>query len=171
MEIRKASATDIPRLHALIESAYRGDSARRGWTHEADLLGGQRTDPEALAAMIDSDDHTILVGEEGGDIIGCIAVTRKAGDLAYIGMMTVDPVRQAGGLGRRLLAAGEMFARDRLGARTAEMTVIEGRDELMRWYERRGYSRTGETRPFPDDPRFGLPQRPLAFAVFAKPLC
>lgn len=170
MEIRQATAADIPRLHALIESAYRGDSARRGWTHEADLLGGQRTDHDALADMIDSDDQTILVGEGDGEIVGCIAVTRKAGELAYIGMMTVDPTRQAGGLGRRLLAAGERYARDWFGAHDVEMTVIEGREELMHWYERRGYARTGESRPFPDDPRFGLPQRPLVFAVFAKSL-
>ena len=91
--------------------------------------------------------------------------------LGYLGMLTVDPERQAGGLGRELLEAGEAWARDRFGARAMEMTVIARRRELIAWYERRGYALTGETRPFPmDDPRFGLPREPWFFVVLRKRL-
>lgn len=169
--IRSARADDLPALHALIEGAYRGDGARAGWTHEADLLGGQRTDPAALAALLADPAQHLLVAEAGGAIVGCVQVSRLAGDAAYLGLLTVSPARQAGGLGRRLIAAAEDAARA-TGAAAMEMTVIRQRPELIAWYGRRGYALTGETRPFPlDDARFGLPRRrDLAFVVLAKPL-
>lgn len=170
MRIEPASIADLHPLHALIERAYRGDSAKAGWTHEADLLGGQRTDPELLSVMLASDSDTILVARAGEALAGCVAVTARSGGLAYIGMVTVDPARQAGGLGRLLLAAAEAYAREQ-GASIAEMTVISQRRELIAWYERRGYRLTGERRPFPmTDPRFGLPKTDLEFVVLAKPL-
>jgi GNAT superfamily N-acetyltransferase len=169
-EFRRATAADIPALHALIERAYRGDSAKRGWTHEADLLGGQRTDRQALAAMITAPDQRILIAVEDGALIGCVHVTDKRDGLAYLGLLTVDPDRQAGGLGRALLAAAEALAVDDFGAYAMEMTVIARRSELVAWYERRGYSPTGEMRPFPyDDRRFGSPVvRDLDFVVLAR---
>ena len=170
MLIEPATHADIPALLALIHSAYRGASAKRGWTHEADLLEGQRTDDEALTATIDDPAQLLLVARDGDALAGCIALTDKGG-LGYIGLVTVDPERQAGGLGRQLLNAAEETARSRFAATRAEMTVIDGRAELIAWYERRGYRLTGERRPFPTtDPRFGLPRKPLQFVVLEKPL-
>lgn len=165
--IRPATSADIPALHALIERAYRGDSARGGWTHEADLLDGQRTDPAALAEMLADPAQVILV--TGAPLAGCVALRRLA-DRAYLGMLTVAPQGQAHGLGRTLLEAAEALARCWSAARI-EMTVIRQRAELIAWYERRGYALTGETRPFPaDDPRFGRPRQALAFVVLEKRL-
>lgn len=168
--IRAATATDIAALHALVQVAYRGDSARRGWTHEADLLDGQRIDAEGLAALLVDPDQTVLAADDAGVLVGCVQVAVR-GDLAYLGMLTVDPARQAAGLGRRLVAAAEAHARD-LGARHMEMTVIHHRVELIGWYERLGYAATGERRPFPmDDARFGLPRvADLSFVVLARDL-
>ncbi|MBY0563548.1 MAG: GNAT family N-acetyltransferase [Hyphomonadaceae bacterium] len=175
--IRNASADsgEIRALHSLIENAYRGESAKRGWTHEADLLGGQRTDTEALAGIIADPKQTLLMGETDGALVGCVLVADK-GDrdgvrIGYLGMLTVQPDRQAGGLGKALLDAAEQHARS-FGAEVMEMTVIKSRRELIEWYTRRGYSDTGREEPFPlDDPRFGLPKtRDLVFTVLAKRL-
>ena len=171
LAFRPAGAGDIARLHRLIESAYRGDAARRGWTHEADLLDGQRTDAAELSALVANPARVLLMAEQEGGLIGCVQVADLGDGLGYLGMLTVDPERQAGGLGRELLEAGEAWARDRFGARAMEMTVIARRRELIAWYERRGYALTSETRPFPmDDPRFGLPCEPLFFVVLRKRL-
>ena len=170
MIIDRATTADLPALHALIESAYRGDSARAGWTHEADLLGGQRTDLAALSDQIADPAQAILVARDGTALAGCVAISDRGGGTAYIGLVTVDPARQAGGLGRRLLAAAERAATLHFAAKRAEMTVISLRTELIAWYQRRGYALTGETRPFPGtDPRFGLPTRnDLYFVMLAK---
>ena len=170
MLIEPAIRDDIPALLTLIQSAYRGDSSRRGWTHEADLLDGQRTDATALTETLDDPAQLLLVARDGDHLAGCVALTDKHG-IGYIGLVTVDPERQAGGLGRRLLAAAEEAARTRFAATRAEMTVIAGRDELIAWYQRRGYRLTGERRPFPAaEPRFGLPRKPLEFVVLEKSL-
>lgn len=172
LAIRPATRGDIPVLHALIESAYRGDSARQGWTHEADLLGGQRTDPQALAEVVDDPDQRILLAFDGDALAGCVQVARAGEGRGYLGMLSVDPARQAGGLGRRLIAEAEAAAVAIFGARSIEMTVIRQRPELVAYYERRGYERTGEERPFPfDNPRFGSPRtRALVFDVLTKAL-
>ncbi|WP_235513237.1 MULTISPECIES: GNAT family N-acetyltransferase [unclassified Sphingomonas] len=169
--IRPATSADIPVLHALVESAFRGDSARGGWTHEADLLDGQRTDPAALAEAIGDPDRTILIAFAGDDAIGCVEVKRAGTGRSALGLLSVRPDRQAEGLGRRLVTAAESHARDHHGAASMEMTVIAVRRELIAWYERQGYARTGEVRPFPmDDPRFGLPRTTLSFVVLARGL-
>lgn len=169
---RQAAAADLTALHLLVESAYRGDSARRGWSHEADLLDGQRTDPEELAALLADASQVVLVAEQDGGLIGCVAVTGKGQGLTYLGMLSVDPAHQAGGLGRRLVRAAEAEAVERFGATRMEMTVIHRRAELIAWYERLGYALTGERRPFPmQDPRFGLPRvDDLTFVVMARDL-
>lgn len=172
MALTPVRESQLSALHALIHRAYRGDSARRGWTHEADLLDGQRTDPEALAAMLADPRQHLLAVWDGGEPLACIALTEKGDGLVYVSLVTVDPERQGSGLGRQLLDAAERYAADALGANRAEMTVISLRTELVHWYERRGYTLTGERRPFHHgDARFGLPRRgDLEFVVLEKPL-
>ena len=170
MNIRFATHDDIPALHDLVERAYRGDSARQGWTHEADLLDGQRTDPAALRDTLADPKQAIVVVEEKGAVVGCVQIADRGNGLAYLGMLSVEPARQAGGLGRLLLKAGEDEAETRFGARRIEMTVIVQRSKLIAYYSRRGYTETGETRPFPfDDERFGIARTgDLVFTVLAK---
>ena len=170
MDIRPATTADIPALHRLVERAYRGDSARNGWTHEADLLGGQRTDVEALGDMIADPSQRILLAIGANGLVGCVQVSQKNADTAYLGLLSVDPDVQAGGLGKDLIVAAERTAQIEFSASKMEMTVIRQRSELIAYYERRGYTLTGETRLFPhDDERFGLPvTRELSFVVLAK---
>lgn len=169
---RSATPADIARLQPLVHSAYRGDTARKGWTHEADLLDGQRIDAEGLAEVINDPKQVILLAEQAGRLVGCVQVTDKDQALAYLGMLSVDPDLQGAGLGRRLITAAETEARNRFGAARMEMTVIAQRRELIDWYVRCGYQLTEETRPFPaTDPRFGLPRRDdLAFVVLTRAL-
>lgn len=172
MNIRDAVLADVPALHQLIESAYRGDEARRGWSHEANLLDGQRTDLEALQAILADPKQRMLVAQAEA-LIACVALRDRGDGVAYLGMLTVSPARQAGGLGRIMLHEAEIAAKIDWNATRIEMTVIKQRGDLIAWYERRGYALTGERRPFPyGDERFGLPRRPdLEFVVLEKPLC
>lgn len=162
--IAAASPEDAPELKALLEAAYRGDSARQGWNHEADILDDERIAPGELEAMLADPAVTILAARDGEMLIGCVAVTRKDARLSYLGMLCVAPTLQSGGLGRKLLDAAEDHARA-LGIAVMEMTVIAGRDTLIAWYERRGYAFTGETRPFPV-----LRDPPITFVVLEKRL-
>lgn len=163
---RAATASDVAALHPLIERAYRGESAKAGWTHEADLLFDDRTSADELSALIADPDRVILLARRNDRLIGCVQVARAGPDRAYLGMLTVDPALQASGLGRHILAAAEREAVARFAARRMEMTVIHRRAELIAWYERRGYALTGERRPFPVDP----PRPELEFVVLEKSL-
>jgi ribosomal protein S18 acetylase RimI-like enzyme len=152
---REATLADAPLIQPLVHHAYRGDRAKVGWTHEADLLDAQRIDEDQLRASIADPAHAILLAEQGGALIGCVQVSDKGEGLAY-----------------RLIDQAERFARDRYGADRMEMTVIVQRAELIEWYERRGYRLTGERRPFPySDARFGAPRRgDLEFVVMERSL-
>jgi ribosomal protein S18 acetylase RimI-like enzyme len=148
--LRLATAADLPALRRLVERAYRGDTARQGWTHEADLLDDERTSDAELAAAIAAPDKRVVVALGASDaVVGTVTVAALPGSKAYLGMLCVDPDVQAAGLGRALLDHAAQVARQDLGASAIEMTVIDRRRELIAWYERRGYARTGETRPFP----------------------
>lgn len=170
--LRIAVPGDIPALHRLIESAYRGDTARGGWTHEADLLGGQRTDVDALTALIADPAQRMIVAEIDSLVVGCVQIADRGTGTSYLGYLSVDTNLQGAGFGRTLVSAAETEAGSTFGAHSMEMTVIRQRGELIAWYERIGYRRTGEHRPFPsDDPRFGLPKiRDLEFIVMQKSL-
>ncbi|MBU1326239.1 MAG: GNAT family N-acetyltransferase [Alphaproteobacteria bacterium] len=168
--LRLATPEDAARLQPLVHRAYRGDTARKGWTHEADLLDGNRIDVDSVAAIVADPDQAVVMAERDGAPVGCVQVSGKGGGLAYLGMLSVEPELQGAGLGRKLVREAERVAVGRFGADRMEMTVIVQRAELIAWYERLGYVRTGETRPFPaTDPRFGLPKRDdLAFTVLER---
>ncbi|MBW1602085.1 GNAT family N-acetyltransferase [Streptomyces sp. JJ66] len=175
LTFREAVEADVAELTALIESAYRGETSRVGWTTEADLLDGQRTDPAGVRAVISGADSRLLTAQRGGELVACCQLERRTGAdgvVAYFGMFAVRPVRQGGGLGRQVLGEAERVAAGEWGAREMQLTVITQRTDLIAWYERRGYVRTGQLSPFPyGDERFGVPRRPdLAFELLVKPL-
>ncbi|GGT96998.1 GNAT family N-acetyltransferase [Streptomyces coeruleorubidus] len=171
LTFRDATDTDVDELVALIESAYRGDASRAGWTTEADILQGQRTDPEGVRAVVKSPDGRLLTVEREGRIVACCQVEHR-GEHAYFGMFAVSPRLQGAGLGKVILTEAERLARETWGVTEMHMTVISVRDDLIAWYERRGYRRTGRMTPFPyGDERFGVPQRDdLEFELLVKEL-
>lgn len=171
LTFRDATDADVDALVVLIESAYRGDDSRAGWTTEADILEGQRTDPEGVLAVIKSPDSRLLVVEREGRVVACCQLEHR-GAYAYFGMFAVSPQLQGGGLGKVIIAEAERTVRETWSAREMHMTVISVRDDLIAWYERRGYRRTGRMTPFPyGDERFGIPQRDdLQFELLVKEL-
>jgi GNAT superfamily N-acetyltransferase len=174
LTFRFANGTDgeVAAIVDLVESAYRGDASRAGWTTEADLLDGQRTDGPAVREIVGMPNGGLLLAEEDGDLIGCCQLELRPTASAYFGMFSVRPERQGRGLGRGILAEAERVAREDWSANRMSMTVIRQRHDLIAWYRRRGYRPTGETLPFPyGDERYGIPRRPdLEFIVLAKPL-
>lgn len=168
MKIRPADTADIPALNCLVNGAYRGDGSRRGWTTEADLLDGIRTSEASLQAMIENPGAVILVIEENRHLQACVYLEKQK-EVLYLGMLTVDPELQGKGLGARLMHAAEEKA-TKSGCRKIQMTVITARESLVAYYKRKGYRDTGERKPFPDDPAFGIPKQPLQFLVLEKQL-
>ncbi len=187
VHFRVAVAADVDAIVALVESAYRGDVSRAGWTTEADLLDGQRTDPAGVATLIAGNASRVLLAEpamtgsepvsasgrgQAGVLLACCHIEHDNAQRCHFGMFAVRPGEQRAGLGRALLSEAERIAREEWGCALMTMTVIDVRAELIAWYERRGYRRTGRFKPFPyGDARFGLPRRgDLRFEVLEKPL-
>jgi ribosomal protein S18 acetylase RimI-like enzyme len=170
-DFRVAGATDVEAIVALVTSAYRGDASRVGWTTEADLLDGNRIDADVLRADIARARSRVLLLGPGDRLDACAHVAEDDG-AGYFGMFAVAPGRQGSGIGRRVLDECERIARDEWALPVMRMTVIDVRGELIAWYERRGYHRTGIHKPFPyGDTRFGIPLRDdLRFEVLEKPL-
>ncbi len=148
LTVQIATSENADQLANLVNSAYRGDSSRAGWTTEADLLGGQRTDPQTLREMMAQTENRLLLFWEGTELVGSVFLQRRANS-AYLGMFTIRPVLQNRGLGKQALALAEKWVAENWGVRRMEMTVIGCRHELIAWYERRGYSDTGAREPFP----------------------
>lgn len=167
MNILEATISDAENIEKLVNSAYRGDSSKRGWTTEADLLGGIRINTESVYALINDENSKILIFKNNNDLQGCVNITAKDSVL-YLGMLTVDPELQNSGIGKKLLRYVEEYALNN-SFTSIEMTVISQRTELIAWYERHGFQKTGEKRPFPmDDPKFGVPKTMLEFIVLDK---
>lgn len=169
---RNAIASDVDAIVALVESAYRGDSSRQGWTTEANLLDGQRTNAEDVTKLIaQPQSRILLLMHASGELRSCAHVERQ-NEVCYFGMFSVSPTEQGGGIGRQVLVEAERMARHEWRCREMQMSVITLRDELIAWYERRGYHRTGIYKPFPyGDTRFGLPKRDdLRFELLNKAL-
>lgn len=171
LEFRRATLADVASLHELVESAYRGEASRAGWTTEADFLDGQRTDADELSALVHGRATRLLLAHQGGELVGCVML-REEPLCAYLGMLSTRPNLQSAGIGRALLDEAERVAREDLGKAEMRMRVISMRDSLIAWYERRGYARSGEREPFPyDEPRAGTPKRAdLDFVVMRKAL-
>lgn len=168
-KISTATIDDIPQLLQLINSAYRGDEAKKGWTHEAELIDGTiRTDETSLKELIEKPNAVILKYETDQTIAGCVYLEKKASKL-YLGMLSVSPQIQAQGIGKKLLKAADDYAKQNDCA-VIEMTVISVRKELIAWYERNGYKDTGKREPFPDDGKFGNPRQQLEFVYLETQL-
>ena len=168
---RNAGLGDIPAIVELVESAYRGDASRAGWTTEADFLEGQRIDAIGVAADIEKAGSVVLLAESEGRLLACCHLEKHA-EACYFGMFSVRPKQQGNGLGKQLMAEAERIAHQDWHCLRMEMTVIDIRDELIGFYQRRGYRRTGVIKPFPyGDERFGIPLRDdLRFEILEKPL-
>lgn len=171
VQFRYATRSDTLAVVALIESAYRGDASRVGWTTEADLLGGQRTDHAEISEILENAAAKLLLAVGDRELVGCVLIRRES-DRAYLGMLAVSPTLQARGIGKRLVAEAEACAVREFGATWIRMTVIEQRSDLIAWYVRRGYAVTTKLEPFPyGNARFGLPKRDdLRFVVLEKSL-
>lgn len=167
MKITEASMTDVTAICKLVNSAYRGDSSRKGWTTEADLLGGIRIDADMLQQYFADPNSTVLkcTGDDE-QITGCVYL-KKENTRLYLGMLTVSPELQAKGIGKLLLQESEKNALEK-DCTSIVMTVIASRYELIDWYKRHGYNETGEKQPFPISERFGKPKTALEFSVLKK---
>jgi ribosomal protein S18 acetylase RimI-like enzyme len=170
MRISKATKNDVPALTLLINSAYRGEASKKGWTTEANLLSGsRRTDDETLTTLLDDSTADILKYETGeGIITGCVYLQQREPGL-YLGMLTVSPDGQGRGTGKQLLSAAEDYAREH-NCHCIFMNVISVRHELIAWYMKHGYFDTGRRAPFPVDHRYGVPARELEFMIMQKNL-
>lgn len=165
-KISKAGLADVPVLNKLINAAYRGEESKKGWTTEADLLDGTRIDEAALRDLIQKPGTAFLKYED--DVLyGCVEL-RTEGSKLYLGTLSVNPTKQNQGIGKKLLQAGEEYAKA-IGCSTMRMTVIDGRQTLIDWYVRHGYALTGERKPFVvPDKRWGIPKQKLEFVVLEK---
>lgn len=170
LSFRKARFEESAFIVKLVNSAYRGDSSKAGWTSEADLLDGQRTDEQEIQNLIRDESSMILLCQQDDEIVGSVLIQKKA-EAAYFGMFVVRPDLQGNGVGKHFINAAEQIARQELGVRKMTMSVITLRPELIAFYQRRGYRRTGEVLPFPDDPAAGIPLvEGLQFEMMEKEL-
>jgi ribosomal protein S18 acetylase RimI-like enzyme len=170
LTIRDAVDAETPQVAALVESAYRGEPSRAGWTTEADLLDGPRTSAAEISTLLTIPGSRILVALDGtGELVGCCHLALQAGTNAYFGMFAVSPTRQSAGIGRTLLDEAERIAAVS-GAGSLHLTVLEQRTDIIAWYERRGYAPTGTGRPFPDSATSHARVAGLRFADMAKRL-
>ncbi len=160
--------SDIEAVVRLMNSAYRGEASKKGWTTEANLLKGElRIDEPTLKASLQEPGAVMLTcKDENNELVGCVYLQQQDTQL-YLGMLTVSPEKQAQGIGKQLLFAAEEFARQ-VGCTSIVMTVIDKRHELIAWYQRHGYLPTGEKKPFPDDSKFGVPTEPFQFIILQK---
>ncbi|WP_264529664.1 GNAT family N-acetyltransferase [Flavobacterium sp. N502540] len=165
--ITKASLEDIPVLTTLINSAYRGETSKKGWTTEANLLKGKRTDEQEMTEIFLDPKNTLLKYTENDTIIGSVLLVEK-GQQLYLGMLTVSPELQNSGIGKKMLAEAENHAKA-LGLSSIIMTVISVREELVAWYKRHGYVDTGEREAYPENEiRVTISKKPLEFIYLEK---
>jgi ribosomal protein S18 acetylase RimI-like enzyme len=167
-DISIATPSDIPDLLALLNSAYRGEVSKQGWTTEANLIAGAvRTDAQTLAGLMASEGVVFLKYINADKkITGCVNLQQQSGKI-YLGMFSVSPTQQGGGIGKRILLAAEEYARNN-NSPAIFMHVITDRKELIEWYKRRGYVDTGKRIDFKEDGLTGKHLKPLQFMVLEK---
>lgn len=153
----KAEKQDAGQIAALVNSAYRGESSKQGWTTEADLLAGRRIDTEEILRLISSDDSMLLLCKAGAELIGSVHLQKQAGQVC-LGMLAVSPPLQGRGIGKQLLEAAELAAQQTWAVNKSVMSVISCRHELIAFYGRRGYRRTGASKAFPVNPELWTPK-------------
>ena len=167
LNISRLENDNIEELINLVNSAYRGESSKKGWTTEAHLLDGIRTNQQSIQSQIQRPGAIMLTAtDKDNRLVGCVYLEQQGHQL-YLGMLTVAPDIQSKGIGKQLMAAAEKYGRE-INCTSITMTVIDIREELIDWYKRKGYRCTGETKPFPADPSFGIPKQPLRFIVLEK---
>jgi ribosomal protein S18 acetylase RimI-like enzyme len=164
-----ATIADVPALAALIERAYRGPEAAKGWTNESEILTGPRSSPEEIASLVRDREARFVTARDGQRIAACALVKKEEGG-AYFGMFAIDPDLQGGGLGKLMMRHSEEAARVLWGSKSMRLTVISLRARLIEWYERRGYVRTGESEPFPFDTAAGALRTDFDLTVLRKKL-
>jgi len=164
--INKATLDDVPALTGLINKSYRGETAKKGWTTESHLLDGLRIDEETLTQYLSDKDTVILKCCNDEELLGSVYLNKNGSEL-YFGMLTVDPDKQNTGTGKLLLKHVEWYAREQ-NCNRIHMTVISVREELIAWYERHGFTKTGEVKPFPTDTKFGIQKQPLELLIMEK---
>ena len=163
---RAAESGDVASILRLVNLAFRGE--QEGWTNEAELLEGERIDKTGILAMVESPGSRVELAFLDDALVGCVNLCYH-GPCCHLGMLSVDPSRQAAGLGKSLLAHVESLARG-WGCSRMEMTVIHLRTELIDYYQRRGYALTGEWEPFPEG--FGKLKVPeIRLLRMARALC
>ncbi len=168
MPVSPACVQDVPLLVALINSAYRGEASKKGWTTEADLLKGDlRTDIPHLTELFENPQAVILKYTTTENVIRGSVYLEKQERGLYLGLLSVSPAGQGDGIGKQLMAAAELHAK-KTDCLSIFMNVISVRYELIHWYEKLGYLKTGETKPLPPGNRFGTPTQPLEFAIMEK---
>lgn len=168
---RLATESDISSIVQLVESAYRGDLSKQGWTTESDFIKGQRTDAKEVSEHITAADSVIILCFDHDQLVASVQI-KKSNQQAWLGMFAVTPERQSAGIGRLVIRQAEHYAQQMWHSKSMMMLVITIRTELIQWYLRLGYKRTGIVKPFPySEPRFGLPQRDdLVLEVLEKSL-
>lgn len=165
--MRFAELLDVDALVKLVNSAYRGESSRQGWTTEADLLDGIRTHTEHMTQQITNDSSVMMVVSGKDEAINACVYLEDRDEKLYLGMLTVQPDLQDRGIGKQLMQTAELYAKFS-GKKGIQMTVISLRNELIAWYQRHGYQPTGEIQPFPVGQALGDPRRDLEFIVLEK---
>lgn len=166
--VQLANIKDAKQLELLINTAYRGETAKLGWTHEADLIAGDvRVNEAMVLENLSAIDAVFLKYiDDKSEIIGCVHLKQNEQKI-YLGMFSVHPIQQGSGVGKQLLLAAEEYA-TYLGINIIYMTVISLRTELIDWYKTKGYKATGERLQFEEDAITGSHLQKLEFVVLEK---
>lgn len=167
-EFRIANKSDSAAIAELVNAAYRPIHDTAGWTHESDLVAGERTTPAQVAETIKRPNSVILVRCENSAIVACVHI-EKEGNNCHIGMLAVNSTLQAAGIGKQMLALAENYATETFGAERFILVVVSARSELIAFYLRRGYQKTGSVMDYPLSAGAGIPKNPaLKIEVLEK---
>lgn len=164
-----ATEDDVEALVALVNSVYRGEHSKQGWTTEANILEGKRVDTAWVRDVIESSHSTLIVARRHGAVIGCLQIDIEA-PVAHLGLFAVDVVSQTLGIGKRLLQEAEVYAKSN-NISTLQLEIIDKRADIILYYERRGFQATGESLDFPvRDDLWRSKVGPLQLLVYRKQL-